>query len=83
MQSNYFNKGLFRFKSRTIILIIFSIAITLRLIYFNQNENNPLMYMPVLDEEYYINIIDYPAITIFFYPKKRLRALISKAKRHL
>jgi len=43
-------------KQYQILLSLFFLALTLRLIYFSQSVNNPLLYMPVLDEKYYINM---------------------------
>ncbi|VAX24115.1 hypothetical protein MNBD_NITROSPINAE02-2244 [hydrothermal vent metagenome] len=44
------------FRWRITILSIFSLAIILRLIHFAQSQGNPLLYSPVLDEVYYINL---------------------------
>ncbi len=37
------------------ILLIFAIGLVLRLVYFVQSGSNPLLYLPVLDEAYYID----------------------------
>jgi len=41
--------------SRVAILLIFAIGLVLRLVYFVQSGSNPLLYLPVLDEAYYID----------------------------
>jgi len=38
------------------LLIVFFGALALRLIHFSQSADNPLLYMPVLDETYYIDL---------------------------
>lgn len=38
------------------LLAIFSLALVLRFIYFSQSSDNPLLYMPILDEAYYVNM---------------------------
>ncbi len=43
-------------QGRRIILVVFSLALILRLFHFSQSENNPLLYYPVLDEAYYIEM---------------------------
>ena len=39
-----------------IVLVIFSLALFLRLLHFSQSVDNPLLYHPVLDEAYYIEM---------------------------
>ncbi len=39
---------------RLTLWLIFFLAVLLRLLHFSLNSDNPLMYMPVLDEKYYV-----------------------------
>jgi len=41
---------------RLVILLIFFVAIALRLAHFSLSVDNPLLYMPVLDEKYYVDL---------------------------
>ena len=41
---------------RQSVLLVFLLAIGLRLIHFSQSIDNPLLYMPVLDERYYVDL---------------------------
>ena len=42
--------------SKTVLMALFCSALALRVIYFAQGADNPLLYSPVLDEAYYINL---------------------------
>ena len=44
------------FRNERLILFTILIALILRIIYFVQNRNNPLLYYPILDESYYIDM---------------------------
>jgi len=43
-------------QGRRIIFVVFSLALVLRLLHFSQSVDNPLLYYPVLDEAYYIEM---------------------------
>lgn len=46
----------FRDRESSFSLVIFTLALALRLVYLVQSEENPLLYYPVLDEAYYVDL---------------------------
>ncbi len=45
-----------RQNDRLVVFVIFFVAVALRLLHFSSSSENPLLYMPVLDERYYIDL---------------------------